>query len=176
MLELTLSVLDQSSISAGGDGVQANAETLHCDGLGFHRYWLAEFYGTPALAGSSPEILISRVASLTEHMRIGAGGAMVNHYAAMKVAENFRLLEALFPVRVDLGLARAPGGDRWFDRDYSTMFNICWNYWTNPMIGRGRAGPKSGCWEHRHTRRDMRRHWARPIHMRISSINRAARR
>ncbi len=122
MPELTLSVLDQSPISAGGDGAQAIAETLalarHCDGLGFHRYWLAEHHGTPALAGSSPEILIARVAGLTEHMRIGAGGAMVNHYTAMKVAENFRLLEALFPGRVDLGLGRAPGGDRWPDRDY----------------------------------------------------------
>ena len=57
-------------------------------------------------------------AGLTEHMRIGAVGAMVNHYTAMKVAENFRLLEALFPGRVDLGLGRAPGGERWPDRDY----------------------------------------------------------
>ena len=180
MPELTLSVLDQSPIGAGGDGAQAIAETLalahQCDGLDFHRYWLAEYHGTPALAGSSPEILIARVAGLTEHMRIGAGGVMVNHYTAMKVAENFRLLEAVFPGRVDLGLGRAPGGDRWPDRDYFHHLQHRLELLDEPndRPGSGRLEVwMLGASAH------SARHAAAlgcPIHMRISSINRAVRR
>jgi luciferase family oxidoreductase group 1 len=110
-----LSVLDQSPIRGGASAAQAIQETLElaqfCDRLGFRRYWLAEHHATGGLAGSCPEILIGRVAALTEHMRIGSGGVMLSHYSAFKVAEHFRMLETLFPGRIDLGIGRAPGSD-----------------------------------------------------------------
>ncbi len=113
---MKLGVLDQSPISEGDTAAGAIAETLAlaqaCDRLGYHRYWLAEHHNAVGLAGSAPEILIARVAGLTRHMRIGAGGVMVNHYSALKVAECFRMLETLYPGRIDLGLGRAPGSDR----------------------------------------------------------------
>ena len=113
---LRLSVLDQSPIRRGGTAAQAVAETLElaelCDSLGYHRYWLAEHHSSEALAGSTPEVLITRVAGLTHRMRIGSGGVMLPHYSAFKVAENFRMLETLFPGRVDLGIGRAPGSDQ----------------------------------------------------------------
>src|SRR5512137_2038097 len=110
-----LSVLDQSPIRSGGTPAQALQETLElarvADGLGYHRYWLAEHHATPALAGSSPEILIGQVAARTARIRVGSGGVMLSHYSPLKVAENFRMLEALFPGRIDLGIGRAPGSD-----------------------------------------------------------------
>ncbi|WIM11858.1 LLM class flavin-dependent oxidoreductase [Enhydrobacter sp.] len=113
---LRLSVLDQSPIRKGGTAAQAVAETLAlaqlCDRLGYHRYWLAEHHSSEALAGSTPEVLITRVAALTNRMRIGSGGVMLPHYSAFKVAENFRMLETLFPGRIDLGIGRAPGSDQ----------------------------------------------------------------
>ena len=113
---LRLSVLDQSPIRKGGTAAQAVAETLElaqlCDRLGDHRYWLAEHHSSEALAGSAPEVLITRVAALTGRMRIGSGGVMLPHYSAFKVAENFRMLETLFPGRIDLGIGRAPGSDQ----------------------------------------------------------------
>ena len=113
---LKLGVLDQSPIRTGGTAAQAVRETLDlarlCDGLGYHRYWLAEHHASPALAGSAPEILIARVAALTRRMRVGSGGVMLPHYSALKVAEQFRVLETLFPGRIDLGIGRAPGSDR----------------------------------------------------------------
>lgn len=112
----TLSVLDQSPIREGGDAAQAINETLQlaqmCDQLGYHRYWLAEHHNADGLAGSAPEILIGRIAGLTKHLRVGAGGVMLSHYSAYKVAESFRVLETLFPRRIDLGLGRAPGSDQ----------------------------------------------------------------
>jgi len=111
-----LSVLDQSPIRKGGTAADAVAETLElaglCDRLGYHRYWLAEHHSSSALAGSTPEVLIARVAGLTERMRIGSGGVMLPHYSSLKVAENFRMLETLFPGRIDLGIGRAPGSDQ----------------------------------------------------------------
>lgn len=113
---MKLSVLDQSPIREGGTPAQAVAETLElaqlCDRLGFHRYWLAEHHSSVALAGSAPEVLIPRVAGLTQRMRVGSGGVMLPHYSAFKVAENFRMLETLFPGRIDLGVGRAPGSDQ----------------------------------------------------------------
>jgi luciferase family oxidoreductase group 1 len=115
-LSLKLSVLDQSPIRKGGTPAQAVAETLELaqmsDQLGYHRYWLAEHHSSQALAGSTPEVLITRVAGLTQHMKIGSGGVMLPHYSAYKVAENFRMLETLFPGRIDLGIGRAPGSDQ----------------------------------------------------------------
>ena len=113
---MKLAVLDQSPIVEGGTAAGANRETLelarHCGGLGYHRYWLAEHHNAVGLAGTAPEILIGRVASLTRHMRIGPGGVMLNHYSALEVAESFRMLETLHPGRIDLGLGRAPGSAR----------------------------------------------------------------
>lgn len=113
---LKLSVLDQSPVRSGGTPAEAVAETLElarlADRLGYHRYWLAEHHSAAGLAGSAPEILIPRVAADTERIRVGSGGVMLPHYSAYKVAESFRVLEALYPGRVDLGIGRAPGSDR----------------------------------------------------------------
>jgi len=111
-----LGVLDQSPIRSGGTPAQAVAETLElaqlCDRLGYGRYWLAEHHSSDALAGAAPEVLIARVAGLTQHMKVGSGGVMLPHYSSLKVAENFRMLETLFPGRIDLGIGRAPGSDQ----------------------------------------------------------------
>lgn len=113
-MSLRLSVLDQSPIRKGGTPAQAIAETLElaqlCDELGYHRYWLSEHHGG-GLASASPEILIGQVAARTQSIRVGSGGVMLTHYAPLKVAEQFRMLETLFPGRIDLGVGRAPGSD-----------------------------------------------------------------
>ncbi len=112
---VTLSVLDQSPIRKGGTAAQALRETIELarltDRLGFHRYWLAEHHGSGGLACSSPEVMIGQVAANTTGIRVGSGGVMLTHYSPLKVAENFRMLEALFPGRIDLGVGRAPGSD-----------------------------------------------------------------
>src|SRR5882672_6613243 len=111
---LRLGVLDQSPVRGGG-AAEAIHETLElaeiCDRLGYYRYWLAEHHATPGLAGSTPEVLIGQVAARTSRIRVGAGGVMLQHYSPLKVAENFRMLETLFPGRIDLGIGRAPGSD-----------------------------------------------------------------
>jgi luciferase family oxidoreductase group 1 len=112
---MKLSVLDQSPIRAGGTPAAAIRETIelarHCDALGYHRYWVAEHHASDGLAGTAPEILITRIAAETRHLRVGSGGVMLSHYSALKVAEQFRVLEALYPGRIDLGIGRAPGSD-----------------------------------------------------------------
>ena len=80
------------------------------DRLGYERYWIAEHHGMVTLASPAPEILITRVAAETSHIRVGSGGVMLPHYSPMKVAEQFRMLHALYPDRIDLGIGRAPGG------------------------------------------------------------------
>ncbi|GAB2547904.1 LLM class flavin-dependent oxidoreductase [Rufibacter soli] len=111
-----LSVLDQSPVRAGGTAEQALQETLQlaqlADRLGYTRFWVSEHHNTLGLAGPAPEVLIPHLAAHTKHLRIGSGGVMLPHYSALKVAENFRLLEALYPNRIDLGIGRAPGTDR----------------------------------------------------------------
>jgi len=111
-----LSVLDQSPVRSGAAPADAIRETLalarRCDELGYTRYWLAEHHSTPALAGSAPEVLIGQVAAATSGIRVGSGGVMLQHYSALKVAETFRVLETLYPGRVDLGIGRAPGSDQ----------------------------------------------------------------
>src|SRR2546427_5305393 len=110
-----LSVLDQSPVRSGGTRADAIQESLElaelADRLGYHRYWLAEHHSTPGLGGSSPEVLIGQVAARTSRIRVGAGGVMLQHASALKVAETFRVLETLFPGRIDLGIGRAPGAD-----------------------------------------------------------------
>src|SRR5215475_10446643 len=111
-----LSVLDQSPVRSGATPADAIRETLalarRCDALGYTRYWLAEHHSTPALAGSAPEVLIGQVAAVTSGIRVGSGGVMLQHYSALKVAEAFRVLETLYPGRIDLGIGRAPGSDQ----------------------------------------------------------------
>ncbi len=113
---IRLSVLDQSPIRLNSSAPAALQETIRlaklADRLGYTRYWLSEHHNTITLAGASPEILIARLAAETTHIRVGSGGIMLPNHSTLKVAEDFRLLEALYPGRIDLGLGRAPGGDR----------------------------------------------------------------
>ncbi len=112
---MRLSVLDLSPISSGSSGATALRNSLdlaqHADGLGFTRYWVAEHHNLPSIASCAPEIMIGQIAALTQHMRVGSGGVMLPNHAPLMVAERFKVLEALFPGRIDLGLGRAPGTD-----------------------------------------------------------------
>lgn len=113
---IKLSVLDQSPIRKGGTASQALQETTEIaqltEKLGYTRFWVSEHHNTNSLAGSAPEILIAHLANHTKTMRIGSGGIMLPNHSALKMAENFRLLEALHPNRIDMGIGRAPGTDR----------------------------------------------------------------
>ena len=115
MAGLRLGVVDQSPVRTGGTGADAVRETLElaraCERLGYTRYWLAEHHSTNSFAGSAPEVLIPMVAAATRTLRVGSGGVLLPHYSPFKVAEQFRMLETLFPGRIDLGVGRAPGGD-----------------------------------------------------------------
>lgn len=115
-----LSVLDQSPIRSGASPAIAVEETLRlakaAEEMGYRRYWVAEHHSSNGLAGSTPEILIARIAAETSRIRVGAGGVMLSHYSPLKVAENFRMLETLYPGRIDLGIGRAPGSDGLTDR------------------------------------------------------------
>ncbi|WP_380875647.1 FMN-linked alkanal monooxygenase [Sphingomonas sp. DBB INV C78] len=110
-----LSVLDQSPIAEGSTAADALANTLDlartADRLGYHRYWLAEHHASPGIAGVAPEALIGPVALATERIRVGSGGIMLPHFSPFKIAETFRMIAALAPGRIDLGLGRAPGTD-----------------------------------------------------------------
>ena len=112
---IPLSVLDLSPVTAGSTGAQALRNSLDlarlADGLGFTRYWVAEHHNLPAIASSAPDIMIGQIAAVTTHMRVGSGGVMLPNHAPLMVAERFKVLEALFPGRIDLGLGRAPGTD-----------------------------------------------------------------
>jgi luciferase family oxidoreductase group 1 len=114
--KIKLSVLDQSIIRKGGTAQQAILETIetakHAEKLGFHRFWVSEHHNSTLIAGSTPEVLMVKLADETKRIRIGSGGIMLPNHSALKVAENFRMLETLFPGRIDLGIGRAPGGDR----------------------------------------------------------------
>src|SRR6266496_5760288 len=113
---LRLSVLDQSPVRSGMTASEAVQETLElaqaAERLGYYRYWVAEHHATPGLAGSCPEVLIGQIAARTGRIRVGSGGVMLSHYSALKVAETFRMLETLYPGRIDLGIGRAPGTDQ----------------------------------------------------------------
>jgi len=112
---MRLSVLDQSTVVTGrtpGDAIQETlALAQHCETLGYERYWVAEHHSSLSQAGTAPEILIAAIAATTRRIRVGSAGVMLPHYAPLKVAEQFRVLEAIAPGRIDLGLGRAPGGD-----------------------------------------------------------------
>ena len=113
-MALALGILDQSPVLARASPREAVLETIslarEADRLGYHRYWLAEHHAMRGLADPAPEILLARVAAETSRMRVGTGGVLLPHYSALKVAEQFRMLEALTPGRIDLGIGRAPGG------------------------------------------------------------------
>src|SRR5262249_35447986 len=108
-----LSILDLSPVSANSTAGQALRNSLdlarHADGLGFRRYWVAEHHNLPAIASSAPDIMIGQIAAVTKNLRVGAGGVMLPNHAPLMVAERFKVLEALYPGRIDLGLGRAPG-------------------------------------------------------------------
>ena len=113
---LVLSVLDQSPVRQGGTAADALRDTIELavatEALGYKRYWLAEHHSIPNFAGTSPEVLAALVASRTSSIRVGSGGVMLSHYSSFKVAENFRMLSALYPGRIDVGVGRAPGSDQ----------------------------------------------------------------
>ena len=115
-MTLRLSILDQSPVISGGTPAQAVQATLalarRTEDLGYRRYWLAEHHAIAALADPCPEVLLARLGAETKRMRVGTGGVLLPYYSAFKVAEVFRMLEALYPGRVDLGIGRAPGGDQ----------------------------------------------------------------
>ncbi len=114
--KIRLSVLDQSPVRKGITAEQAVKETVelakYTDQLGYTRFWVSEHHNTGSLAGSTPEVLIAHLAGQTKTMRVGSGGVMMPNHSALKVAENFRMLEAIAPGRIDLGMGRAPGTDR----------------------------------------------------------------
>jgi luciferase family oxidoreductase group 1 len=112
---LKLSVLDQSPIPSGGTPADAIRHTIDLaqatEKLGYTRYWVAEHHGSSAFVGCAPEIMLTRIAEATSTIRVGSGGVMLSHYSPYKVAEMFRLLEVMYPGRIDLGIGRAPGSD-----------------------------------------------------------------
>jgi luciferase family oxidoreductase group 1 len=112
---LSLSVLDQSTIVTGRPPDASIRESIrlaqHCESLGYARYWCAEHHNSDSQAGTAPEILIGAIAATTQRIRVGSAGVMLPHYSSLKVAEQFRVLDAIAPGRIDLGLGRAPGSD-----------------------------------------------------------------
>jgi luciferase family oxidoreductase group 1 len=110
-----LSVLDQTPVIDGHSVADAIAATIElaqlADDLGYTRYWCAEHHGLRGVSNPCPEVMLARLGSVTRRIRLGSGGMMLPYYSPFKVAEQFMMLEALFPNRIDLGVGRAPGGD-----------------------------------------------------------------
>jgi luciferase family oxidoreductase group 1 len=113
---LPLSVLELATVGTGQSSADALAATTEvaraADRLGYRRLWVAEHHNMPAVASTSPPVLIAHLAAVTERIRIGSGGVMLPNHAPLVVAEQFALLEALHPGRIDLGIGRAPGTDQ----------------------------------------------------------------
>jgi luciferase family oxidoreductase group 1 len=113
---MLLSVLDLSPVSEGVPASQAVRNTVDLaravDGLGYKRFWLAEHHAIPSVASSAPVVHIGHVAAATEHLRVGSGGIMLPNHSPLRIAEEFKVLEALHPGRIDLGIGRAPGTDQ----------------------------------------------------------------
>lgn len=111
-----ISVLDLSPVAAGSTEAQALRDTIElardAERLGYTRYWLAEHHGGAMVASSSPELMIGAVAAATNRIRVGSGGVMLPNHSPLRVAEQFKVLAALHPGRVDLGIGRAPGTDQ----------------------------------------------------------------
>ena len=115
-MTLKLSILDQTPIRSGSNAQEALRESVElvklAEASGYTRYWISEHHNIGSLACAAPEVLLARLGAETGKIRLGSGGIMLPNHSALKVAENFRLLEGLFPGRIDLGIGRAPGGDR----------------------------------------------------------------
>ena len=112
---LKLAVLDQSTIVTGRSPDASIRESIalaqYCEALGYSRYWCAEHHNSDSQAGTAPEILMAAIAATTKRIRVGSAGVMLPHYSSLKVAAQFRVLDAIAPGRIDLGLGRAPGSD-----------------------------------------------------------------
>jgi luciferase family oxidoreductase group 1 len=112
---LNLSVLDLVPVRTDQDTSDAVSASVHlartADELGYHRYWVAEHHNMPAVAATNPPVLIGLLAGATKRIRVGSGGVMLPNHAPLVVAEQFALLEAAYPGRIDLGIGRAPGTD-----------------------------------------------------------------
>ena len=112
--QLKLSVLDQSPMAEHETATEALNHTIELaqktEEWGYHRFWVAEHHASTRVMGSSPEVLVSHLLAKTSRIRVGSGGVMLQHYSPFKVAENFNVLAALAPGRVDLGIGRGPGG------------------------------------------------------------------
>lgn len=110
-----ISLLDLTPIAPGATAAQAIRSAVElaqlAESLGYRRVWYAEHHNSPGLAAGSPEVMIAHVAAQTRHLRVGSGGVMLPNHAPLAVAERFRLLECMYPGRIDLGLGRAPGTD-----------------------------------------------------------------
>ena len=113
---MKLSILDQSPVIHGHSAADAVAATIElaqaADALGYTRYWSAEHHGLEGVCSPCPEVMVARLGSVTRRIRVGSGGVMLPYYSPFKVFEQFMMLEAMFPGRIDLGLGRAPGGDQ----------------------------------------------------------------
>lgn len=113
---MRLSILDHSPVDDGftaSDALWATTRLAQtAQSLGYERFWVAEHHQSSVQAGSSPELLMMQIAAHTETIRVGSGGIMLPNYSAYKVAETARVLEALYPGRIDLGIGRAPGADQ----------------------------------------------------------------
>lgn len=113
---LPLSVLDLAAVTQGATSAQALAETTElaraADRLGFERFWVAEHHNMDTVASTSPAVLIAHLAAHTERIKLGSGGVMLPNHSPAVIAEQFAMLEALHPGRIDLGVGRAPGSDR----------------------------------------------------------------
>lgn len=116
MKNIKLSVLDQTPVRKGSNATESLQETIElaklADELDYTRYWLSEHHNSQTLATGSPEVMIARLGAETKQIRLGSGGMMMPNHSTLRVTENFRVLEALYPNRIDLGMGRAPGGDR----------------------------------------------------------------
>ena len=113
---LRLSVLDLLPVRTGQSSAEAVRAGLSlartAEAAGFHRYWVAEHHNMPAVAATNPPVVIAMVAGATERIRVGSGGVMLPNHAPLVVAEQFGMLEAFHPGRIDLGIGRAPGTDQ----------------------------------------------------------------
>ncbi len=112
---IPLSILDLSVVTTGTKPAAALRNSIdlarHADALGYVRYWLAEHHNLSSVASPAPDLMIGQIAAVTSRIRVGSGGVMLPNHAPLVVAERFKMLEALFPGRIDLGLGRAPGTD-----------------------------------------------------------------
>jgi luciferase family oxidoreductase group 1 len=114
--DVPFSVLDLAPVPTGsspGDALRATIDLArHVEQLGFRRFWVAEHHNMPGVASSAPPVLVGQIAAATSGIRVGSGGVMLPNHAPLVVAEQFGMLEALYPGRIDLGIGRAPGSDQ----------------------------------------------------------------